>query len=81
MRRVSAPDEILESVTASGMLAWLFKWQQVLGPTLGMVTREELARAVEAAFRDGFQTGNCQLPDEDPGTYWLNSNARKALGR
>lgn len=80
-RLATAPDEILESATAIEALAWLFKWQQVLVPTIGMVTREELARAVEAAFRDGFQTGNCQLPDEDPGTYWLNSNARKALGR
>jgi len=44
-RLATAPDEILESVTASGVLAWLFKWQQVLSPHLGMVTREELARA------------------------------------
>ena len=31
--------------------------QQVLGPTLGMVTREELALAVEAAYRDGHGDG------------------------
>lgn len=46
-RLAAAPDEILESATAIEALAWLFKWQQVLVPTIGMVTREELARAVE----------------------------------
>ncbi len=51
-RLATAPDEILESATAIEALAWLFKWQQVLVPTIGMVTREELARAVEAAYME-----------------------------
>lgn len=81
-RLATAPDEILESATAIEALAWLFKWQQVLVPTIGMVTREELARAVEAAYMearldaDDGESGWKEIARRD----WLKSRARKALG-
>ena len=53
--------------------------QQVLGPQLGMVTREEMAREVEAAFREGWGFGEIQ-PDDGADLGWQQSNARKALG-
>ena len=86
-RLAAAPDEILESVTASGMLAWLFKWQQVLGPTLGMVTREELARAVEenGRFREALTEIARSVQLGAGMTYVVHGHsackiARKALG-
>lgn len=61
--------------------------QQVLGPTLGMVTREELALAVEAAYRDGHGDGVqaernlCQNDESyNENDDWDASATRKALG-
>lgn len=53
--------------------------QQVLGPQLGLVTREEMARRVEAAYRE---CGNelCHYDSALVDQWWTESNARKALG-
>lgn len=60
---------------------WLQAWQQVLGPQLGMVTREELARAVEDAFKEGImKQREAYVMGKTHHEAWLNSNARKALG-
>lgn len=53
--------------------------QQVLGPQLGLVTREEMAREVEAAFREGWGFG--ELATDDGSDFgWECSNARRRLG-
>jgi len=52
--------------------------QSTLGTTLGMVTREEMAREVEAALREGhYANGNRDLYDAD--YCWEHSEARKRL--
>jgi hypothetical protein len=50
-----------------------------LGPTLGLVTREEMAREVEAAYREGYHKARCdgEIPDKD--RAWKYSAARKRL--
>ena len=56
---------------------WLHAWQRELGPTLGMVTREQ----VEAAYREGLRDSN-QLEwvdDQYVAGNWLNSAARKRM--
>ena len=53
--------------------------QQVLGQHLGMVTREEMARQVEAAFREGHSKPSA-LSAHCTDDYWINSAARKRLG-
>jgi hypothetical protein len=53
--------------------------QSILGPTLGMVTREEHAREVQAAYRDGVNALRTQSP-ELVYELWVTSDARKRLG-
>jgi hypothetical protein len=48
--------------------------QSILGPTLGMISRDEHAAAVEAAYREA-QEIDGSLSDE----HWLRSDARKRL--
>lgn len=63
------------------MAAWIYAVQQVLGQTLGRVTREELARAVEAAFKEGImKQREAYIMGKTHHEVWLNSNARTALG-
>lgn len=56
-------------------------WQRELGQTLGLVSREEVARMVESAYREGIADSQCK--EWRGGEYitgnWQNSNARRAV--
>ena len=52
-------------------------WQRELGPALGMVAREEMARAVEAAYLEAVEALNPCFTTAD--TLWHESEARKRL--
>jgi len=51
--------------------------QSILGPTLGLVTREEMVREVEAAYREAVDTLNPCFATAD--ALWEGSAARKRL--
>lgn len=57
---------------------YLESWRAELGPHLGLVTREELARQVGAAYRE---CGNelCHYDSALVDQWWADSNARKRL--
>jgi hypothetical protein len=56
----------------------LAAWQRELGPTLGMVTRKELAREVEAAYRE-CASELCHYDTALVDQWWADSEARKLL--
>jgi hypothetical protein len=74
-RRIAC-DEVMAEPEQVAM--FLEAWRGELGPTLGMVSREEHAAAVEAAFREGWGFG--ELADDDGSEIgWRQSDARKRL--
>jgi hypothetical protein len=58
---------------------WLHAWQRELGPTLGMISREEHAAAVELAYMDGHSDCDHERSVWHVSTDWRDSEARKRL--
>jgi len=71
MRRDCSPD----AAYGYDMIAAV---QSVLGPALGMVTREEMAREVEAAYRE-CASELCHYDAALVDKWWAESAARKRL--
>ena len=69
-----APDIRGQCQSARTMIAAV---QTILGPTLGLVTLEEMARAVEAAYLEAVEALNPCFTTAD--TLWHESEARKRL--
>jgi hypothetical protein len=53
--------------------------QSILGPTLGMISREEHAAAVELAYMDGHSDCDHERSVWHVSTDWRDSEARKRL--
>lgn len=58
--------------------AYLLAWQRELGPHLGLVPREDVARVVEAAYRE-CASELCHYDTALVDQWWAESDARKRL--